>query len=145
MSNDNQAAISPYLFFGGHCADAIDFYQKTLGATVGMVMKHRDNPEPSAECPLPPGYDDKIMHAEITIRGTMLMLSDGCGEPSAFTGFSLTLQADADEIDGLFNALAKDGTVTMPLQRTFWTPKFGMLTDKFGIQWMLMVPQAMAA
>lgn len=138
-------AITPYLFFNGDSADAIAFYQKTLGAEIIMIMKHRDNPQPSAECPLPPGFEDKIMHAELRINGTNIMMSDGMGGARNFNGFSLSLTLMEDEIASVFDALSDGGNVTMPLMKTFWSPSFGMLTDKFGVNWMLMVPEALAA
>jgi PhnB protein len=132
-------AIQPYLFFNGRTEEALEFYKKTLGAEVGMVMRFKDSPDG-----LPPGYNqspDNVMHAEMRINGTAVMASDGMqadGKPS-FQGFSLTYDA-ADEADAKrrFDALAKGGKVQMPFGETFFAKAFGGVADKFGISWMIM-------
>ncbi len=132
--------IHPYLIFGGRCEEAFAFYQQAAGAEIGMIMRHSDSPEPAPPGMLPPGFENKIMHGEIRIGGSTLMASDGCGETESFSGFSLALSlATEAEAERVFNALAEGGEVTMPLAKTFWSPSFGMLKDKFGLGWMVMV------
>ena len=137
--------ITPYLFFGGRCEEALEFYRKALGAEIEMVLRYNESPEPVPPGMLPPGFEKKVMHASFRVRGVPLMASDGCGEQSKFDGFRLALavptEADARRA---FDALAAGGSVQMPLTRTFWSPCFGMVTDRFGLGWMVMVPQAPA-
>ena len=132
--------VQPYLFFGGRCEEALEFYRKAIGAEVDMVMLWKDSPEPPPAGMLQPGFENKVMHTTFRIGGSTLMGADGCQEGSSFSGFSLTLavptEADADRA---FTALAEGGQVQMPLTRTFWSPRFGMLTDRFGIGWMVSV------
>jgi PhnB protein len=131
--------IQPYLFFEGRCEEAIEFYRRVLGAEITMLMRFRDSPEPAQCDQLPAGSEDKIMHASIKIGETAMMISDGmCNRQSAFNGFSLALTAqNENEADRLFAALADGGTVQMPLEKTFWSPRFGMVTDRFGVSWMV--------
>lgn len=133
--------ITPYLFFGGRCDEALAFYRDALGATVEMLMRYDESPEPAPPGMLPPGYEKKVMHASVQVGGARLMASDGCGEACQFVGFklSLSLPAEADARRA-FDALAAGGSVQMPLTRTFWAPCFGMVTDRFGVEWMVMVP-----
>ena len=132
--------IQPYLFFGGRCEEAINFYGKTLGAEVEMLMRHRDSPEPPPPGMLQAGFEDKVMHATIRIGGAVLMASDGCNDKSRFDGFRLSLalptEADANRA---FAGLSDEGVVEMPLSKTFWSPCFGMVTDRFGVGWMVTV------
>lgn len=138
-------AIQPYLFFGGRCEEAIAFYQETLDAKVDMVMRFSDSPEPPPAGMLPPGFENKIMHSAFRIRGTTLMASDGCEEGGSFQGFSLTLTVSTEaEAHRVFEGLADGGRVQMPLAKTFWSPCYGMLVDRFGINWMVMVPAELA-
>lgn len=133
--------IQPYLFFNGRCEEAIDFYRKALGAEVEMMMRFKDNPDPMPPGMLAPGFENKVMHAALRIGGAVLMASDGmaAGEPD-FKGFSLSIDApDAAGVDRLFAALAEGGRVQMPLGKTFWSPHFGMVTDRFGVGWMVSV------
>lgn len=133
--------IEPYLFFEGRCDEAIEFYRNALGAEVEMVMRYKDSPEPPPPGMIPPGSENKIMHASFRIGQTTVMASDGtcAGEPG-FQGFSLALTAaDAAEADRLFNALADGGRVRMPLAETFFSPRFGMVADRFGVSWMVIV------
>jgi PhnB protein len=144
----NQAAgqqVQPYLFFDGKCEEAIDFYKKALGAKVDMLMRFKDSPEPVPPGMCPPGSDDKVMHAALRIGDTVVMASDGmAGGHPEFKGFSLSVNAkDEAEADKLFGALGKGGKVVMPLGKTFYSPRFGMVTDKFGVGWMVIVPQKM--
>jgi PhnB protein len=134
-------AITPYLFFGGRCEEALAFYRNALGAEVGMLMRYDQSPEPAPPGMLPPGFEKKVMHASFRIRGIPLMASDGRGEALKFEGFQLSLslpnEADARRA---FDALATGGAVQMPIAKTFWSPCFGMVTDKFGVDWMVSVP-----
>jgi PhnB protein len=138
------AVVQPYLMFGGHCEEALNFYRTALGATVEMMMKFSDSPVPVPEDKIPPGFQKKVMHSSFRIGETILMASDGCEVNNPFKGFSLALSVATEaEADRLFNALAEGGTVTMPLGKTFWSPRYGMVTDRFGIDWMVMVPALM--
>ena len=130
--------IQPYLFFDGRCDEALAFYQKALGATVEMLMRFKENPSPAAN---PPGSDDKVMHSCIRIGDAAVMASDGncTGKPS-FQGFSLSLTAkDVPEARRLFAALGEGGQVQMPFAQTFFSPGFGMVADRFGVSWMVIV------
>ena len=132
--------IQPYLFFGGRCDEALEFYKSAIGAEVQMVMRYKESPDPGPPGMVPEGWEEKVMHTSFRVGETIIMASDGCGE-SKFEGFSLSLTVPNEaEADRAFAALAEGGSVTMPLTTTFWSPKFGMLTDKFGIGWMVTVP-----
>lgn len=134
--------VEPYLFFEGRCEEALEFYRKALGAEVVMVMRYKDSPEPPPPGKLPPGSENKVMHANLRIGETTVMASDGFaqGQPK-FQGFSLSISvADEARADKLFAALADGGHVQMPMTRTFWSPRFGMVTDRFGVGWMVNVP-----
>jgi PhnB protein len=137
--------ITPYLCFGGRCEEALEFYRQALGAEVEMVMRFDESPEPPPPGMLAAGFEKKVMHAAFRVRGVSLMATDGCGEPTKFDGIRLALavpkEADARRA---FDALADGGRVDMPLNKTFWSPCFGMVTDRFGLGWMVMVPQAPA-
>ena len=134
--------IQPYLFFEGRCEEAIEFYQKALGAKVEMLMRYKDSPEPPPPGMLPPGSENKVMHAALSVGEASFMASDGhCQGRPGFQGFSLSLTAkDAAEAKHLFGALAEGGEVRMPLGKTFFSPCFGMLADRFGVGWMIIVP-----
>ena len=134
--------IESYLFFNGRCEEAIEFYQRALGAEVVMMMRNKEAPEKPPPGMLPPGSDDKVMHATLRIGSSNLMLSDGrCDGKPVFNGFSLSLDVATEaEAERLFAALVDGGTVQMPLAKTFWSPKFGMVADRFGIGWMVSVP-----
>lgn len=137
--------VHSYLFFEGRCEEAIEFYKKALGARPGMLMRYGESPQACPEGMIPPGSEQKIMHGEITIGETMLMVSDGSvsGKPK-FEGFSLSVDfPDAGAAEKAFNALADGGSVTMPLGPTFFAKTFGMVKDRFGMQWMVIVPQEM--
>lgn len=135
-------SVQPYLFFEGRCEEAVEFYRKALGATVEMVMRYRDSPEPPPPDKVPPGSADKVMHAAFRIGETTVMASDGfCSGKPSFQGFSLSITAQSEaEADRLFAALADGGAVHMPLARTFFSPRFGMVADRFGVSWMVIVP-----
>jgi PhnB protein len=137
--------VQPYLFFDGKCEEALEFYKSALGAKVEMMMRFKDSPEPVPAGMCPPGSENKVMHAAFHIGNTLVMASDGmAGGKPEFKGFSLSVNAANEaEADKVFAALGKGGKVTMPLAKTFYSPRFGMLTDKFGVGWMVIVPQAM--
>ncbi|GAA5496542.1 PhnB protein [Rubritalea squalenifaciens DSM 18772] len=131
--------IQPYLFFGGLCEKALVYYTRAIGAEVKALMRYKDNPEPDEEkFKIPKGYEDKVMHACMRVGNAYIMASDGCGEEAEHKGYSIYLGCEnAAEAEERFNALADKGKVNMPLEKTFWSPKFGMVTDPFGIQWMV--------
>lgn len=133
--------ITPYLDFAGRCEEALAFYRDALGAEVEMLMRFNESPEPPPPGMLQPGFENKVMHVSFNVRGVRLMATDGCNDRSKFDGFqlALTVQTEADA-RRLFDALAGSGTVQMPVTKTFWSPAFGMVTDKFGVRWMVMVP-----
>ncbi len=137
----NNRLIQPYLFFDGRCDEALEFYREAVGAEVEMLMRFKDSPEP-AGCPGVSG--DKIMHASLRIGDTTLMASDGrCEGKPNFQGFALSLSVTTEaEADRRFAALAKGGKVHMPLSKTFFSPRFGMVADRFGVMWMVIVPAA---
>jgi PhnB protein len=128
--------VQSYLFMDGRGDDAIEFYKKALGATVNTLMRFKEMPD--GKCA--PGSEDKIMHADISIGETHVLLSDGenKGQPN-FQGFGLAVTTKTEaEADKVFNALANGGKVTMPQSKTFFSPRFGMLVDKFGVHWMIL-------
>jgi PhnB protein len=133
--------IEPYLFFDGRCEEAIEFYRRTLGAEVTMLMRFRDAPDPPPPGMIAPGSEDKIMHASLRIGETNVMASDGrCMGTPSFQGVSLSLTvADEAEAERVFAALADGGQVQMPLGKTFFSPCFGMVADRFGVGWMVVV------
>ena len=128
----------PYLFLDGRCEEAIEFYKKTLGVRVEMLMRFKESPDQTM---CAPGNENKVMHSCLRIGETAVMASDGrnTGNPE-FKGFALSLNAkDEAEADRLFSALGAGGQVTMPMTKTFFSPRFGMLADKFGVGWMIIV------
>ena len=130
--------IQPYLFFDGRCEEAIEFYRRTLGAEVTMLMRFKDNPDKTMA---PPVGDEKVMHTSIRIGDTTVLASDGrcAGQPS-FQGFSLSLTVPSEaEAERLYGALAVGGQEQMPLAKTFFSPRFGMVADRFGVSWMIYV------
>jgi PhnB protein len=128
--------VQPYLFFNGRCEEAVNFYKTAIGAEVLMMSRFGEAPDPGMSSP---DTANKIMHATLQVGDTILMASDGdCKGGASFQGFSLSLSAaDQSEAEQLFNALADGGQVQMPLTKTFWSPGFGMLTDRFGVGWMV--------
>ncbi len=140
----SMATVQPYVCFGGRCEEAIEFYRHALGAKVGMLMRFSDSPDPVPEGMLAPGFEKKIMHADFTVGQSMVLVSDGCTEGEGKkSGFSLALSLPTvADVDRSFAALSEGGTVTMPPAKTFWSEKFGMCVDKFGVSWMLMVAEA---
>jgi PhnB protein len=133
--------VQPYLFFDGRCDEAIEFYKKALVAQVEMLMRYKESPEPPPPGMVPPGYEDKVMHSSLRIGESVVMAADDCTGHPRFQGFSLTISApDAAAAERCFNALAEGGKVQMPLGRTFFSPCFGMVADRFGVGWMVIVP-----
>ncbi|MDO8787908.1 MAG: VOC family protein [Sulfuritalea sp.] len=133
--------IQPYLFFEGRCEEALDFYRSVLGAEITLLMRYKESPEAPPPGCLAPGSEEKVMHASVRIGETTIMASDGMcqGKPN-FQGFSLALNVAGEaEVDRIFNALAKGGEVRMPLAKTFWSPRFGMVADRYGVGWMVSV------
>lgn len=133
--------IQPYLFFNGRCEEAIEFYRRALGAEVTMLMRYKDSPEPPPPGMIPPGSENKVMHAAFRVGEATAMASDGqCNGKPNFDGFSLSLTVpDAAAADRMFGALADGGQVQMPLAKTFFSPRFGMVADRFGVSWMIYV------
>jgi PhnB protein len=134
---NSKCSIQPYLFFNGRCDEALEFYGKELGAKVLMRMLYREGPDPTAMH----DFEDKVMHASFQIGETVVLASDGrCEGQTDFSGFGLLLNAPTEvEAEQLFSALANGGCVQQPLAKTFFSPRFGMVTDRFGILWMVMV------
>jgi PhnB protein len=136
--------VQPYLFFDGRCEEAIEFYRRALGAEVQMLMRFKD--APAGSCPggaVPPG--DKVMHADLRIGDARVLVSDGqCGGRPSFQGFSLAITVSSTaEADRTFAALAEGGKVMMPLDKTFFSPRFGMVADRFGVVWTVLAAKAM--
>ena len=133
--------VEPYLFFNGRCEEALEFYRRALGAEVGMLMRMKDSPEPHPPGMCPPGSENNVMHTSFRIGETQLMASDGMpGSKPDFKGFSLSIDApDEARARQWFNALADGGQVQMPLGKTFYSPCFGMVADRFGVSWMVIV------
>jgi PhnB protein len=134
------AIVQPYLFFEGRCEEALEFYRRALGAVVDACMRFADSPAPPQPGMCPPGSDNKVMHASFHIGETILMASDGrCTGKPAFQGFSLSLIVPTEaEANQFFAALADGGQVQMPLAKTFFSARFGMVADRFGVSWMIL-------
>jgi PhnB protein len=131
--------LQPYLFFDGRCEEAIEFYRDKLGAEVTALRRFKDSPGPAGMTP--PGGENKVIHAHLRIGDADLLASDGrCGGAPQFRGFSLSLTASSDEdAERMFAALSDGGTVQMPLAKTFFSSRFGMVADRFGVPWMVIV------
>lgn len=140
---NNQGIVQPYLFFEGKCEEAVEFYCRALGAQVQMQMRYKDSPEPT---PVGCGPIDtnKIMHVSFQVGNTVIMASDGrCTNQAKFEGFALSLSLGTEaEAERAFNALAEGGHVQMPLTKTFFAAKFGLVADRFGVVWMVIVHPA---
>ena len=129
--------LNPYLIFDGQCEAAFKFYEQCLGGKIEAMLPFGDSPECGD---VPPEFRDRIMHACLAIDGQMLMGSDTTPQypHEGIKGCSISINIDAvAEAERLFNALAENGTVTMPLGKTFWAARFGMCTDRFGVPWMI--------
>ena len=135
----NSPVVQPYLHFDGCTEEAIEYYKRALGAEVKMLLRFKESPEPPPA--MPPGSENKIMHAQLSIGQSIVMMSDGrCGGKATFQGFTLTIMAATEaEASKYFGALADGGTVQMPLTKTFFSPSFGMVADRFGVSWMVLV------
>ena len=133
--------IQPYLYFEGRCEEAIEFYRKALGAEVTMLMRYKDSPEPHQPGMVPSGSENKVMHSSFKIGETTVLASDGlCSGKLDFKGVSLTISVAKDsDAERLFAALGEGGKVQMPLTKTFFSSRFGMVADRFGVSWMLIV------
>ena len=136
--------VQTYLFFDGRCEEAIEFYRSALGAEVTTLMRFKDCPEPQDSGRTPPGTENKIMHASLRIGDATVRASDGqCQQQATFQGFALTLTAPSEaEAERLFAALSVGGQVRMALTKTFFSPRFGMVADRFGVAWMVLVAAA---
>jgi PhnB protein len=136
----NTPSIQPYLFFDGRCEEALEFYRRALGAEVTMLMRFKDSPDPTM---CAPGSGEKVMYASFRIGETSVLASDGrCEGRPNFQGFALSLTVSTEaEAERLFASLADGGQVQMPLAKTFFSPRFGMAADRFGVSWMILVAQ----
>ena len=141
-TTNNHPFVQPYLFFDGRCEEAIEFYRQALGAEVEMLMRFKDSPEPHQPGMIPPGSENKVMHASFRVGDTQIRASDGrCAGKPNFDGFALSITVPNEaEADRRFTALADGGKVQMPLAKTFFSPRFGMVIDRFGVMWMVLVP-----
>jgi PhnB protein len=130
--------VQPYLFFEGRCEEALAFYRGALGAEVTMLMRFKESPDPGM---VTPGAEDKVMHASFRVGETTVLASDGrCEAPASYQGFALSLTVPNEtEAERLFGALVDGGQVQMPLTKTFFSPRFGMVADRFGVSWMVYV------
>ncbi|HEY8939034.1 MAG TPA: YciI family protein [Cellvibrio sp.] len=138
----HKAKVNNYLFFSGRCEEAINYYEKHLGAKVNMKLRFNESPDPIPEDMLQEGFENKIMHADFTLGDVNIFASDGCNDATSFSGFRLSLTVHtAEEAHRVFDALATGGTVDMPLSTTFWSPLYGQVTDQFGVGWMVMLPE----
>jgi PhnB protein len=137
--------IHAYLNFEGRCEEALEFYKKAIDAKVEMLMRHKESPEPAPPGCVPAGAENKVMHSSFFVGESMIMATDGrCTGTTSFAGFTISISAfTVAEADKFFNALAEGGQVQMPQTKTFFSPRFGMVTDKFGVNWMVIVPQEM--
>jgi len=133
--------VLTYVFYDGRTEEAIDFYRNAIGATDVEIMRYKDSPEPSQPGMVPPGSENTVMHSRFRVGDTVIMASDGhCGGKPSFQGFSLTIATKTEaEARKVFGALADGGQVNMPLTKTFFSPAFGMLADRFGVNWMVLV------
>jgi PhnB protein len=141
MTEGNAMQVQPYLFFDGSCETALEFYRSALGAEVTALMRFKDMPVPQQPGMIPPGADNKVMHATFRIGDTEVMASDGrCLGQANFQGFALTITAPNDEeAERLFARLGDGGTARMPMTKTFFSSRFGMVADRFGVTWMVFV------
>lgn len=132
------AIVQPYLFFNGQCDEALKFYESAIDAQVDFILRFNESPEPMPAEMLPPDFEEKIMHCSFRVGDCVIMASDGCDVGAKFAGVSLSITVD-DEATAhrYFNALADGGKIEMPMGKTFWSPCFGMATDKFGVSWMV--------
>ncbi len=138
-----QASVETYLYFSGRCEEALAFYESAIGAKLIMKMRFSESPDAVPQGMLQSGFENKIMHASLTIGKMTIMASDGCDDKPKFDGFRLAISLPNEAAaDSAFDALAEEGKVDMPMMKTFWSPRYGMVTDKFGVGWMVMVSGA---
>jgi PhnB protein len=132
--------VQSYLFFDGRCEEALEFYKKAVGAQVDMLMRFKESPDKAM---IAPGSENKVMHAQFKVGDTKVLASDGrCQGQPKFDGFALTISTRTEaEAEKTFAALGDGGKVAMPLTKTFFSPRFGMLADRFGVNWMVLVEQ----
>jgi PhnB protein len=131
--------IQCYLFFNGNCDEAVAFYGRALGASVEHLSRFRDSPEPLPEGMVPAGWDGKVMHVSLKVGDSVVMACDS-PEGGVFKGTQLSVNTrDMAQARQVFDALADGGQVTMPLGKTFWSAGFGMVSDRFGVPWMVNV------
>jgi PhnB protein len=138
---ESDMQVQPYLFFEGRTEEALNFYKNKLGAEVTMLMRFNEAPQPPKDGQLPPGMEDKVMHASFRLGDTTLMASDGpTGGQQRFQNFALSISARNEaEAEKMFDGLADGGKVKQPLTKTFFSPRFGMVDDRFGVSWMVIV------
>jgi PhnB protein len=132
--------VQPYLIFDGRCDEALDYYRRVLGAEVTALMRFKEMPDPQPGM-ITPGSEDKVMHASFRLGDVTVLASDGrcLGKPS-FQGFSLVLTVPSEEeVERLFAGLGDGGQVQMKLAKTFFSARFGMVADRFGVSWIVMV------
>lgn len=140
MAVQQNETVQPYIFFDGKCEEALEFYKDAIGAKVDMMMRFKEAPDQSQ---MQPNTGEKVMHAAFHVGTTQVLASDGhCAGKPSFQGFGLALNAKNDaEAEKLFTAVGKGGQVLQPLTKTFFASKCGMVTDKFGIMWMVMAEE----
>jgi len=140
-TTQNNPIVQTYLNFDGRCEEAVEFYRRALGAEVMTLVRFKDAPQPPGPGQCAASSGNKIMHASFRVGGTTVMASDGhCGGKPDFKGFSLSLTVSTEaEAERLFAALADGGQVQMPLAKTFFSKRFGMVADRFGVCWMVLV------
>jgi PhnB protein len=133
--------VQPYLSFEGRCEEAVEFYRRALGAEVTMLMRFKESPDPAAARRVPPGSENKVLHVSFRVGETTIMASDGnCTGQATFHGINLSITAADDaQAQRLWKALSDGGQVQMPLTKTFFSSSFGMLADRFGVPWMIVV------
>ncbi len=136
--------VYPYLYFAGRCEEALAFYKEVMSAQIDSVFLFKDSPEPIPTGLLQDGFEKKVMHCSFHIGKTTLLASDGCNDSTVISGFSLNYTVSTEaEARRVFDLLAHGGQIRMPMDKTFWSPCYGMVTDRFGVSWMVMVPEAM--
>lgn len=135
--------VQPYLYFNGRCEEALNFYKQALGAEVTFLMRYNESPAPRAPDMIPPGFETKVMHSSFRIGDTLLMASDGdSDEPPQFAGFSLVIKfKTAEQAERAFSALSEGGEIQVPLMLIFHSPKYGVVVDRYGVSWKLLVEQ----
>jgi PhnB protein len=131
--------VKPYLFFNGQCEEAAAYYKEVFGAEVTFIMRFCDSPEPLPPGAVPPGSENKVMHMAMRVGGSEILASDGgCQTSARPEGFSLVYSVQSEhEAEKLFGLLGDGGRIEMPLGKTFFAPSFGIVSDRFGVSWMI--------